>query len=428
MAKPVKDALEETLEKQEFKPVGSGLPKPEDIIAFEEKQKAEPLPEEEGEELSPGGVAPIKKEDKPEIDNLTDEQRAEVEKLDNLQKKIDAKEELNDEETALLLKIKNEKPVPSEVEKTYNIAGQEYSFEELKSKAVEELELQDAVISETAMKKVVEDYYKSQNRTAATRAINNGQKENAQERERLRAERAEIIASQKMIVQTIHGLANDIARLETAAKDPVTKEEAEEGDLDTKNRYFKKLDAQDKLKDLRERKESLESEGTKNESAKMHNEVTDFLLAQPQYQTKEPILTVIQKIKNGETVDPEDKLKVRELRSLLNEATTEGESLIDTYDYWKQSGKLVIKTPIHKKSVVTLPEQNKTTITEQIRRAKERMTLALPNSDGSGGGGQRGTGKQERLSSRIIREDHAILDHGEDNFARDVLGFGIKKK
>ena len=427
------DALDDTLKRDEFKPTGSGLPKPEDIIKYEEavnrgevKQpdEAQPLPEEEdGQELSPSGVADIKKDEPATTEELT-----EVQKLDNLQKKLDAKEELNEDETALFLKIKNEKPVVEE-EKTYNIAGQEYTFSELKGKVIEDLELQDAVISEKAMQKVVEDYYKSQNRTEATKSINKGQKENAVERESLRAERAEIIAVQKTIVQTINKLSNDITRLETAASNPVTKEDAEEGDLDVKRAYFSKLDAQEKLKGLREEKESLETQGAKNENSKMKLEVSELQMAQPQYRTKEPLLTVIQKLKNGEQVDPEDELKVQELSDLLETASTRGASLMSIYNLRSKQGMLAVKPLLHKKSVTaTLPELNKTSITDAIRRAKERAEKALPNSDGSGGGGQRGGQKTERLATQMINRDKKILGEERDDFAADVLGFGTKKK
>ena len=428
MAK-TKDALEETLSHPEFVNKGSGLPKPEEIEKYEQAvnegrvvipKEAVPLPErdDDGNVIPP--EKPEKKDDKPE---LPEEQKTEVEKLDALQKKIDAKEELNEEETALLLKIKTEKPPEPEPEKTYNIAGQEFTYDELKEKAVQDLDLQDAVISETAMKKVVEDYYKSQNRTEATRSINKGQKENAVERENLRAQRADIIAMQKSIVQTIHDLSGDITKLETISKDPITKEEAEEGDIDAKNRYFKKLDAVDKLKDLKTRKDSLELQGQQNENAKIKNEIAEFQMVQPQYQTKEPILAVIQKMKSGETVDPEDELKVQELNDLLETASTRGTSLMSVFNLRSKQGHLAVKPLLHKKSVTsTLPELNKTSLTDLIRKAKEKASLSLPNSDGSGGGGQRGTQKKESPAAAMIRRDKEILGEEDDPFARELLG------
>lgn len=436
----IKDALEETLAHKEFVNKGSGLPKPEDIITYELAQsegrvvvpsEAIPLPEKDEN----GNIIPPEKPEKqlekkgePEKPTLTDEQKAEVEKLDALQKKIDAKEELNEDETALLLKIKNEKAVVEE-EKKYNIAGMEFTYSELKEKAIQDLDLQDAVISDKAMQKVVEDYYKSQNRTEATRSITKGQKDNAVEREQIRSERAELIALQKGFVQTIHDLSGEIEKLETISKDPITKEEAQGGDLDAQNRYFKKLDAQERLQSLKSKKESLEVQGQRTENAKMHNEIKELLMEQPQYQTKESIQTVIQKLKNGETVDPEDELKVQELGDLLETASTRGTSLISVFNLRSKQGHLAVKPLLHKKSVTTtLPELNKTSITDAIRRAKEKASLSLPNSDGSGGGGQRGVSKKESDAAKMIRRDKEILGEEDDNFARDVLGFGIKKK
>jgi hypothetical protein len=232
-----------------------------------------------------------------------------------------------------------------------------------------------------------------------------------------------------MLVKTIHELSDSITKLEVAAKDSVTKEQAEEGDIDVKNRYFRKLDAEDKLKDLKGRRESLETEGQRNESAKIKNEISQLQIEQPQYQTKESILTVIQKMKNGETVDPEDELKVQELNDLLETASTRGSSLISVFNLRSKQGTLAVKPLLHKKSVTsTLPELNKTSITDAIRRAKEKASLSLPNSDGSGGGGQRGVPKKESEAAKIIRRDKEILGEERDDFAVDVLGFGVKKK
>lgn len=457
------DALEDTLKHNEFKPKGSGLPKPSDIIAAEEAQNkrnaggeeeledggAVPLPErdengniippeteeEEGAGEGEGEKGADGEKDETEGGEETPEVKAakeEVQKLEALQKKLDNKEELNEEETALYIKVKNLPPEQKPEEKTYNIAGTEYSYDELKEKVVEELELQDAVISEKAMKKVVEDYYKSQNRTEATRAINRGQKENAQERETLRAERAQILATQRMIAETLHDLSADITKLEKAANDPVTKEEAEDGDLDVKNRYFKKLEAQEKLSDIHKKREDLEARGVKNESLKINNEVAELQMAQPQYQTKEPILTVIQKLKKGEPVDPEDEIKVQEISDLLETASTRGSTLIQMFNLRSKQGTLAVKPLLHKKSASVsqiIPElSNKTSITDAIRRAKERANLSLPGSEGSGGGGQRGTVRKETQAAAIIRHDKKILGEEVDEFARDVLGFGVQKK
>ena len=429
-----KDALEEALSHPELVNTGSGLPTPDQLIAYEQAQsegrvvmpgEAIPLPEtdEEGQSLSPQGVQPIKKDEE-----IKEDVPDEVAKLDALQKKIDAKEPLDEAETELLLKIK-EKPAPAE-EKTYNIAGTEFTFDELKDKVVGELELGDVVLSDASMKKIVEDYYKSQNRTEATRSINRGQKENAQERERLMSERAEIIATQKTLVNAIHDLSSDIAKLEKSSKDPITAEEAENGTLEDKRRYFAKKDAEEKLGDLQERRKNLETQGQRNEQAKLNNEVREFLSTQPQYQTKEPIQSVIQKLKNGETVDSEDELKVQELNDLLETASTRNASLTSVFNLRSKQGHLAVKPLLHKKSVTaTLPELNKTSITDAIRKAKEKASLALPNSDGSGGGGQRGTGKKLSQAAQMIQRDKEILDNeGNDDFVRDVLGFGVKKK
>ena len=98
MAK-MKDALDETLAHDQFVNKGSGLPKPEDIEKYEAAVNAGqvkvpgeaiPLPEkdEDGNVIPP---EPEKKEE-PKKEETSTEPTTEVEKLDALQKKIEAKE------------------------------------------------------------------------------------------------------------------------------------------------------------------------------------------------------------------------------------------------------------------------------------------------------------------------------------------------
>ncbi len=390
------------------------------------------LPDDPGDEGAGGGKQGAQGQGaNDESAELTEEQKATIAQLDALQKKVDAGEELNEEEAAILVKLRTEKPQQFP-EKTFNIDGTSYTYDEMVEKVREHYNVGEVSFSDKAMEKLVEDYYKSQNRTAATRAISQGQQTNAKERQRneqeksrLDSARAEIVANQKMFARAIDELIDDMAELQTIADDPITKEQAEEGDLDVKRRYFKKTEAIERLAKLNTRKQQLETEGEKAENLKINNEVSAFLLAQPQYQTKEPISVVIQKMKSGEIVDPQDRMKVQELRSLLEVAQKQGDSLESVYEYHKSTRKLAI-SPLAistRKVPLNLPEPKNSTVAELIQRAKDRVKNSMPNSNGSGGGGTQPASTRKRLSQAIIEHDQGIMGRETDDFARE-LGFG----
>lgn len=351
-----------------------GLPSPADMIKAEQPN---PAPE------TPAVETPEKAEP-------TEEQ------LLVLKAKIEAGTELTEEEKKLAAEIDSQIETPKDEPKpSYKINGQEFSFDEMKSKMREYHKLDPTVTLNPESEKImVESYAKIANQTEANKSIDRGFKDNAAERQRIAMERVRL-------EQVAQNLAQQQRRLESARKRQdailskrITEDEIYNGegrvDPEKLSQYSEQRtaiqEAPELDREIKEVEQSLRETQTSLDLATLN----EFVYAHPEYRTTEPINVVAQKIVNNDpTVDPEDEIKVREMNEfLLTSNPAHGVTVEKNYQFNLRRGSLAVKPPVqtgempNKTQVPTLPKPQ--SMLQKVELFRQNMLRKTPGGKGSG--------------------------------------------
>jgi hypothetical protein len=418
------------------KDTGSELPTASEFEAAEEARLKGESPEAEvekpeGPEKADEGEEKKEEETKPAaIDEET---------LATIEEKVETGAALTDEEQAALDKIKAEveKPEP-EVEKptkTYKIAGKDVPFDEMEARYRKETGLGDLILSAGTLEKNVDMFARVQNREAAHVAVAERQKVVAQDVKQLQLEKDRVSEQKRALEQerreielTRTRIERDRKRLEEKAKSTVTEADIEDPDTGKTN-YVKlrefnaKQDAQEQLSELDQQEQEIGLREQKIQTNLVHTILTDFQLTHPQYRTSEDIREVARKINQGQAVQQDDEVRVLQMTSMLNEASTMNLSLEKVYASRKAVNQILPEVaPTTGGPKAALPNNDAKTLAEKIAKYKElqKRTLKLA---GPSGGGTRGAEGKKTLGQQVMEETKYLLTKQvdsveEDQFAR----------
>lgn len=393
----------------------------------------------------PGMLTPQQMEERERhLASMTEEERAAAEQrdaalaeaasideaaLNAIQAKLDAGTALTPDEEAIVAKLGTSLtvlPKPEELRppKTYQIGDKEYSEQEAVAKAMEENGLtelyQKGELSPAAVDKLTEQWAKAQNRSVAAVVVARGQRDNAAERQRLTAERLRLDDRRNAIKREEDRINAEKEKLKARAAVDVTEETATTPSAQVQ--FIRKTEAQERLQELDSRTQELAQEKTGLETEVTKMLAREFIVNHPQYNTTEDFFVVAAKVAKGETVDPEDRIKVLEVSELLDESVDKGQTLEDRYLLRSKSGALAVKPVAHATGPTNGALPPPTDIKQQIAefRRRTRALAAL----GGGGIPRTSTVRSVRdLTARdIIGADQAILgDHRGEQTFREVL-------
>jgi hypothetical protein len=427
MAKDTSDIVEDSLaalgEDQ-----GSGLPTPADIIAAENAAAGGKV----GEDDSQGETVQPESGDKEENASVL-----EGIDIEALEEKVSIGAALTDEETEALKQIEQavEEPPPVEMpEKSYKIAGKEVAYEEMEDRYVKETGTDISKLTMEAREKNVDMFARVQNREAAHVAVAERQKVVAKETKEIEAEKIRVAemkrsieAERKEIEFARTRLAAERKRLEAKAAINITKQdikdpETGETDYDKLRQYNGKMEAAEQLSELESQEQEISQKERAIESSLVHTILTDFQLSHPQYRTSEDMREVAKKIRSGQAVSAEDEIKVLQMTSMLNDASTMNISLDKVYASRKAVNQILPEVaqptvPARGAKKPSSPE----TLAQKIIEYKARLKKNLRLAEG-GGAGQRGKATGKTLGQQVMEETKLLLaeDHPQDDFARHV--------
>lgn len=357
--------------------------------------------------------------------------------LEALEAKVQKGEKLTEAETIRVTQLDAELKALEDAErqaaevsnKTYQVDGKVIPFKEIeaqfrKAHGVEGLELNEA-----ALVKLVDTYAQTLNKNVATRKIDQGFKENAEERRRLADERARMAAEKRAFLRQKQELELDRTELLAVVKAAIGKEEVKESgnDPDVMEQYLKGARAKEELAKV-EKKIALADAGIREaDGGEVRAEVALFIETNPQYQTSVPFDVLAQRYDQGAAMEPEDKRKVREIFRMMRQAKSEGGSLQDVFEDEKARGTLAVK-PVaqagngHSQiAAPTIPSESQT-LAQKIAKVRAKKALA-PGSIGGGGEQGREQGR-ERASTTLVKHDRQYAGvPSEDREVLKTLGY-----
>ena len=419
------DLLTETLAKEGAEPGQEGMLTPQQMIEREQGKASPetPTPAPEGTG-TPAPVAPA-----PEAPKATEAPK-EVNR-DDVIKKVEANQDLTDDEKAELILIQKEMEAePPPPEQTFNIAGKVYTATEIDSKMREEW-IGQLDLSPERLAKVREGYVKAQNREAQHLQVQKQQEVNA-------AERQAVLQAKLMLEQDLNRKKMDRERLRKEAEMMKARAavEVNENDLydettgrlklDKQYIYNRKQEATERLPFLQEELASTEHDLEAATQELFKAEINALTIVAPQYKMPVDVITAW---KQMGTLSPDDKLKVLELDELVRAARSKGIALEDEYAYRKAAGTLAIKPPAQPvaRSTPRLPElpNNTEALRKAIAAYKKKAAAAPPNTAGAPGPTRPG-GEEKSLARQMVEHGRAVLGTGSDDFLEKELGYGSR--
>lgn len=379
-----------------------------------------------------GGEEGLKIEDVPEETILA------------IQAKIQAKEDLSDEEKAVAELInasvdegagEGEGGTAGEVAaaagkpKVYQVGDKQLSEVEAEAKMRLDLKLGNMDLSTEQKESLLSTWAQGQNKRAANKAIDEGFQANAEERKRLKAERTEarrtLEESANLNAVRRQELERLKARYSADAAAEVTEtdvEEAQEKDKRAKERLLnRKLDAQDELQLLTEEEKGLVKAERKTNADLMTATIDEFIADHPEYELSLPLPTLARMIDQKQPVKSEDKFKVRELIEKLYDAgRTYGMTMEEAHKFYKEQNALVIKpaassaTPATKKPALPKPQ----TLEKKIEAYLAKKRAGAAAVAGAASGGPQSPGTKESPARKLIRESQRLTGQEHDDFVK----------
>lgn len=341
--------------------------------------------------------------------------------LATIELKLNAGEELSEEEKAIAAKVEEEIKEPEQAKETaketvFKIGKDELTSSQVEEKMRAELNLGKLDISADAKEKMLQMYVKAQNRSEAQVSVAKGFEENARTREALSTERIRLEQVAKSVAEAEQRLEAKRIKLSRAAQNPVEQKDVYDElgrvDIAKLEELRKKNDAIDQLNDINEELESLKQQKTGTQREVRIAMANEFASAHPEFSpTTESIVEIATKINQGIPVDPEDEIKVLELTRLMDEAVARGLTLEKIHAIESRRGTLAVK-PVAQptkdaepKIPTNLPKPTKT-LPQKI--AEMRAKIAKAGVDTSSPGIKMPAQKPTK-ASELIRNDQNVL-------------------
>jgi len=345
--------------------------------------------------------------------------------LEELQRRVEAGEELSEEEQRALDELEkrleeSEKAKPAIVgtlKESYNVAGKEYTPDEIVERMRVDLELEP---TDKVTAKMVDVYVRALNRNEQQRRVEERAAEVAAQRKQNLAMRLELESKARDLERREREYQTQYEKLKQLAslgikKEDLYDEETQTVDEDKRRMYYRQEDAKEQLRELEAQREQIRQQQKEVQAQIERETVAGFVAGHPEYATKEPLHIVAKKIEEGAPVDPEDKLKVLELVELLDSAFTKGVTMDEIHALRQRQGTLAITAeaqPQQSRGAQRKPTNN---IAERIRKLRERAKK-LPTylGEGSGTGAERGMDSKKRLAVRMIEQNRNALRDYDD--------------
>ena len=440
------DMLEETLRSAGAETGVPDAPKPEDIVALENAGhpyvpgmtaaeihalvgQPPSAPAEQPPTPPPATPAPT-----PKSEGYTDEEIA------ALQTKLEAGGDLTDDEKAIVAMINNtvEEPPPPEA-KVFKVGDKVLTEDDMEKQMREEWGIGSLRLSEENRARMLQTYHKALNKTEFSRRVQQdsqlnaaARQQNLADREALEAQsralqekRMEIELRARTVQMERSQIEKERKRLEGILANPVTQEQLERYDPATMAKYVRETEARDKLKDLETEQQRIEQSDAQVRQEKLVNDVLAFVEAQPQYKTSADVFTTWDKVRRGEQVSAEDKLKVLELDHIITTAMSRGIPVNDQFAYEKQRGSLAVKAAQAPEAKPTatprLPElPNTRTLAQKVAEYRKKMAGAPPTTPAGGGGPNHPNASGLPTAHDLIRRDQSALGQGNKDALKDI--------
>lgn len=356
-------------------------------------------------------IAPVKQEAvKPEVVEAKSEEITE-QQIAMLDLKLKSGTELTEEEKALASKIDSE--ITIEAPKVYKIAGQEVTSLDLEKKFLAEYPTYkfDGMPA-TEKHNLIDMYAKAQNRSEASRAIDNGQKVNAQERDYLRQTRVSLEVTAKTLLDAQNAQVQQYQELEKLALSAISDQDIymEDGRIDFAKAQLlmNKNNALQQLPKVNQEITRIKNEIQSTRDRITDARITELISAHAEYKTSEPIDILLMKMeRNDPSVTFEDKIKVKEISEMLSQINPSmGIDIEDVYQYKLRSNTLAVKPVAQTTQARTVPELPKAeTLLQKVEAYKQRSKTKTPLS---------GTGaptEQPKISTarQLINHAHETL-------------------
>lgn len=315
----------------------------------------------------------------------------------------------------------------------YKIGKQVFTFAQIEAKIRAEGKLGNVDLSPAARKFIVDNYVGAQNRTEATRALNDRQqavasqaKINVQEAARLAQERARQEEIGRSIGREVSEFLAQKEHLQSVAGKGIKREDFMDGDgrvtdFDKQFDYFEQERARRDLAALGTREQTLSRENDAQQ-ARLHLAVMkEFQANHAELKTKDSLVVIAGKMKRNEPVDDADRLKLMRIVEMYDIADDKGWSIDDVYRL-RTTQPDGSSGPGAQPSGEELDLPNLPAQSQDLLKIIEDYKRAQARSAGGPGGGVAGSPRAGAShltpAQQIIASDRA---HRGDNSADDFL-------
>ena len=428
------DLVTETLEKDGGLQRKPGMLTPAEIIALETGRTqpapaAQPQPPIPTVEPTPPVVPAVTPPAPPATPPTAEETE-----LEKLEEKIRKDEPLTEEEALKVAAITGEKPEEPEPPPTYVVNGKTFTYDEMNTRMRTDTGIKNVKIGKAGEKNLVDRFAAELNKSEANKKIDEGFRENAAERQQLAIERVRLDEQRKGITRDRQLVTRQLEEVRalissTQVDADTIGQPGEAGYHENLRAFNKKADAIEKLPELQERAAEIDETLRVNSTNIVRQEINILIAEHPEYHTSEPFEIITQKMAQGITVSQEDRIKVREIHSLLVDAGKQQVQVSEIYEYRKAANMLAVKPNAQasvpesttKLPLPKLPEANQE-LADRIAAYRRKQALAPPKT-GGGSGGERGTQPEKRTSTVMIEEGRALSGVQKNEFLSKELGF-----
>ena len=399
------DLVTETVEKDGGLQRKPGMLTPAEIIAMETGKTppapGTPLPQ--APPVPPAATGePVTPAAPPATPPATEGKTAEEIELEKLEEKIRKDEPLTEEEALKVTAITGEKPEEPEPPPTYVVNGKTFTYDEMNARMRTDTGIKNVKIGKAGEKNLVDRFAAELNKSEANKKIDEGFRENAAERQQLALERVRLDEQRKGITRDRQLVTKQLEEVRALISSTQIDAETigqpgDPGYHDNVRLYNKKVDAIENLPVLQQRAVEIDETLRENSTNIVRQEINILIAEHPEYHTSEPFEIITQKMAQGITVSQEDRIKVREIHSLLVDAGKQQVQVSEIYEYRKAANMLAVKPNAQasvpesttKLPLPKLPDAN-TELADRIAAYRRKQALAPPKT-GGGSGGERGT-------------------------------------
>jgi len=431
-----------------------GLLKPADIIKFEADKAAQPpippvtqtaTPPAPPPTVPPGAIAapavtpPGTPPATPApITPLTPYTKAEV---DALLVKIDTGVQLTPDETAMAAAISRVEelsapPTPPPSTVTYKIGDRMYNDAEIRQVFRQDTGIRGTDISKDVEDKLLQMWYKAQNRTEFSQTVTQNAEALAHERNRITGERVRVEQQAILVRQQMEDLKRTKTELEAIAALSITEADIDDPATGRPNyvkltQYQQKVAAEQGLANIARREQELQRQQSETSQNQLRIEIESVVAAHPQFKTNGNLLEVWDKLLRQETIaSAEDRLRVLELHDLFNAARIKGISVEDEFALRasRPNGLAHPDRPVQPANggaAALVPDLSALSKTwaEKVRAHRRRLEAAPPATPAPGGTPHVEVPPPIPVAQSLIKEDNLILGNGAQDPFLKSLGY-----